>query len=46
MNLNCLTDKDAVVDELSEAEDSFKRAVKESIESLNKILENTGKSTG
>lgn len=46
LNLNCLTDKDAVVDELSEAEDSFKRAVKESIESLNKILENTGKSTG
>ena len=45
LNLNCLTDKDAVVDELSEAEDSFKRAVKESIESLNKILENTGKST-
>ncbi len=46
LNLNCLTDKDAVFDELSEAEDSFKRAVKESIESLNKILENTGKSTG
>lgn len=46
LNLNCLTDKDAVVDELSEAEDSFKRAVKESIESLNKILETTGKSTG
>ena len=46
LNLNCLTDKDAVVDELSKAEASFKRAVKESIESLNKILENTGKSTG
>ncbi len=46
LNLNCLTDKNAVFDELSEAEDSFKRAVKESIESLNKILENTGKSTG
>lgn len=38
LNLNCLTDKDAVVDELSEAEDSFKRAVKDSIESINKQL--------
>lgn len=38
LNLNCLTDKDAVVDELSEAEDSFKRAVKDSIESINKLL--------
>lgn len=38
LNLNYLTDKDAVVDELSEAEDSFKRAVKDSIESINKQL--------
>lgn len=38
LNLNCLTDKDAVVDELCEAEDSFKRAVKDSIESINKQL--------
>ena len=36
----------AVDDEISKAEDSFKRDVKDSIESLNKILENTGKSTG
>lgn len=56
LNLNCLggvktnvkekSYKVAVADELSKAEDSFKRAVKESIESLNKILENSGKSTG
>lgn len=56
LNLNCLggvktNDKEksykvAVDDEISKAEDSFKRAVKDSIESLNKILENTGKSTG
>lgn len=56
LNLNCLggvktNDKEksykvAVDDELSKAEASFKRAVKESIESLNKILENTGMLTG
>lgn len=56
LNLNCLggvntNDKEksykvAVDDEISKAEDSFKRAVKDGIESLNKILENTGKSTG
>lgn len=55
LNLNCLSSKEndieksykvAVDDEISKAEDSFKRAVKDSIESLNKILENTGKSTG
>lgn len=55
LNLNCLSSKNTngkentcknVAVELSKAEDSFKRAVKDSIESLNKILENTGKSTG
>ena len=55
LNLNCLSSKNTngkentcknVAVELSKAEDSFKRAVKESIESLNKILETTGKSTG
>lgn len=55
LNLNCLSSKNTngkentcknVARELSKAEDSFKRAVKESIESLNKILETTGKSTG
>ncbi len=51
LNLNCLgsvntNDKDTVADDLSKAEDSFKRAVKESIESLNKSLETTGKLTG
>ena len=54
LNLNCLSSKNTngkentcknVAVELSKAEDSFKRAVKESIESLNKILETTGKST-
>ena len=55
LNLNCLSSKNTngnentcknVARELSKAEDSFKRAVKESIESLNKILETTEKSTG
>lgn len=55
LNLNCLSSKNTngkentcknVAVELSKAEDSFKRAVKESIESLNKILETTVKSTG
>ena len=49
LNLNCLDSENTnvkVAKELSKAEASFKSAVKESIESLNKILENTGKSTG
>lgn len=55
LNLNCLSceknDKEKssegdVTKELCRAEESFKSAVKESIESLNKILETTGKLKG
>lgn len=42
LNLNCLSSEK----ELGRAEESFKSAVKESIESLNKILETTGKLKG
>lgn len=42
LNLNCLSSEK----ELGRAEGSFKSAVKESIESLNKILETTGKLKG